>query len=114
MQGFDCSGLVQELLAAQGKDPPGDQTAQALFDYYSKDTILGWADHRECGSLAFFGSSKSKISHVAMLLDKDTMIEAGGGGSSTTSAAAAWKSNAYVRVRKLLSRKDLIAVIFPY
>jgi cell wall-associated NlpC family hydrolase len=112
--GWDCSGLVQELLAAQGKDPPGDQTAQGLYDYYSNDTILGWRDHREVGSLAFFGSSPTKITHVAMLLDRDTMIEAGGGGKSTTSEDAAWKANAYVRVRKLLSRKDLIAVIFPY
>jgi cell wall-associated NlpC family hydrolase len=112
MAGWDCSGFVQELLAAMGKDPKGDQTAQGLFDYFS-DPDRGWMDHAEPGSLVFYGAGRKAISHVAMLLDRDTIIEAGGGNRSIQSAADAALANAYVRVRKLANRKDLVAVIFP-
>jgi cell wall-associated NlpC family hydrolase len=32
--GFDCSGLVQEILKSVYMDPPGDQTAEALYQYF--------------------------------------------------------------------------------
>lgn len=113
MQGFDCSGFVQELLACQGKDPPGDQTAQALHDWFC-DKLRGWRDHRDLGSLAFFGADEKHVTHVGMLLDAETMIEAAGGGRSVDSLEQASKQNAYIRVRKVARRADLVAIIFPY
>lgn len=109
--GFDCSGLVQELLSSAGIDPPGDQTAQGLHDYFEKK---GSFNKYGMGALAFFGESAKKISHVAFCLDGYRMLEAGGGGSATTSLDAAIKQNAYVRIRPIKSRKDLQAIIMPY
>lgn len=110
MAGFDCSGFVQELLASVGLDPPGDQTAQSLFDYFDKhgeqSPVPG------VGVLAFYGESVSKIIHVAMFIDPYRLIEAGGGGSKTLTKQDAVSQNAYVRVRHLYNRK-IIAMRKP-
>ncbi len=110
MTGFDCSGFVQELLASVGMDPPGDQTAQALYNHFE---TRGERNAYLAGALAFYGESVAKITHVAMLLDQHRVIEAGGGGSATTSEAAASAQNAYIRVRPVNRRADLVAVIRP-
>lgn len=110
MAGYDCSGFVQELLDSCGIDPAGDQTAQALYNFFS---LAGELNKRGCGSLVFYGASKSRISHVAMMLDEHRIIEAGGGDSRTKTEEDAVKQNAYIRVRHFLRRKDLIAVIRP-
>ena len=110
MDGFDCSGFIQELLASAGMDPPGDQTAQKLFDHFEK---YGQWNIYKCGALAFYGKSVAEITHVAMLIDGYRIIEAGGGGSKTKSKQDAIDQNAYVRVRLLRNRKDLVAVILP-
>lgn len=108
--GWDCSGLVQELLAAMGMDPPGDQTAQALYDWARK---YGAPDDKlQTGSLAFYGPYPSDVKHVAMLLDNKSVIEAGGGNAKTTSPQKAWDMNAYVRVRPIRARKDLLGIYF--
>lgn len=110
MSGLDCSGLVQEILASVGMDPPGDQTAQALFNHFERDA--NWNVYA-LGALAFYGKSVREISHVAFCLDQYLCIEAGGGGSLTTSAQAAAAQNAFVRIRPITRRKDLVAVLKP-
>jgi cell wall-associated NlpC family hydrolase len=110
IEGFDCSGLAQELLASVGMDPPGDQTAQGLYNYFEG---RGERNVYLAGALAFYGDSVTKITHVAVLMDQYRVIEAGGGGSKTTSEAAAAAQNAYVRLRPVNHRDDLIAVIRP-
>ena len=109
-RGFDCSGLVQELLRSVGLDPPGDQTAQALYDYFS---TKGHYNKHGAGSLAFYGKSVSEITHVAMMIDNYRIIEAGGGGSKTLTPQDAERDNAFVRLRLLKHRNDLVAVIKP-
>lgn len=108
--GYDCSGLVQELLASVGKDPPGDQTAQTLFDHFSRD---GEWNRYGCGTLVFFGESPLKVTHVAMMLDEYRIIEAGSGNSSTTNRESAINRGAFVRVRLIKYRRDIVAVIRP-
>lgn len=110
IDGFDCSGLAQELLASVGMDPPGDQTAQALYNHFERQ---GERNVYLAGALAFYGQSVTKITHVAMLVDQYRVVEAGGGGSKTLSKADAASQNAYVRLRPVNHRKDLIAVIRP-
>jgi cell wall-associated NlpC family hydrolase len=111
ISGFDCSGLVQELLKSVGLDPPGDQTAQALYDYFEKNgSVNAWG----LGALAFYGEDVTKIIHVAFCLDQYLMIEAGGGGSDTVSRDIADKRNAFVRMRPIKYRKDFLYVIKPY
>ena len=109
--GFDCSGLVQELLACAGMDPPGDQTAQGLYDHFRMN---GSVDSWGFGALAFYGESLTKITHVAFCMSSYSMLEAGGGGSTTTSLEAAKKQNAFVRLRPIKRRKDFLCVVKPY
>lgn len=106
--GIDCSGLVQECLKSIGKNPPGgDKTADGIYRALCKHRCIGLADK---GSLLFFGT-QDRITHVAIAIDKTFMIEAGGGGSKTKSEKAAWAHNAWVRVRPISSRLDLVASI---
>jgi cell wall-associated NlpC family hydrolase len=110
MGGFDCSGLAQEILRAVGMDPPGDQTAQMLYDHFKtrSDTNV-----RQFGALTFYGTGLSRISHVGFMIDDVHMIEAGGGGSSTIDIDAAIRQNAFVRIRPFNARKDLLDVLNP-
>lgn len=94
-----------------GVDPAGDQTAQGLYNHFEKNGSYNqWGP----GSLAFFGESALKVTHVAFCIDSNVCIEAGGGGSKTTSVEAAIKANAFIRMRPIKHRKDLVAVIRPF
>lgn len=110
MSGFDCSGFVQELLASVGLDPKGDQTAQGLYDALAISSTHGVYGP---GVIAFYGESVRKITHVAFCVDSYRMIEAGGGGSATLTAEDAAKQNAYIRMRLIKSRKDMVATLKP-
>ncbi len=112
IDGFDCSGVVQEILASAGMDPPGDQTSQGLLDWFA-DKGRAIHDVFDLGSLAFFGESITKIIHVGFCLDAYRMIEAGGGGSKTKTREDAARQNAYVRIRLISRRSDLQAVMKP-
>ena len=109
IDGFDCSGLVQEILSSYNQDPSGDQTADGLFHHFISNGL-------ECtptrGALCFYGNLK-KIVHIGFCIDDLAMVEAGGGGRTTTSRSAAAKQNAFVRVRAIHSRKDFYCCIMP-
>lgn len=109
LAGFDCSGLAIELLQAAGVLPPKyDTTAQGLFlRCRGTDGIVTTADF---GYLAFYGANEEKITHVAFCMDNYFMLEAGGGGSETLTIEDAIKQNAYIRLRPIRSRKDLVAI----
>ena len=110
MTGFDCSGYVQEILRFAGEDPPGDQTAQVLYDWLSKNGKYGvYAP----GAVAFYGKDLRSIIHVAFCVDPYRILEAGGGGSKTTSEAAAIQAKAYVRGNLIKYRSDFLCVIKP-
>lgn len=106
--GLDCSGLVQECLKSIGKNPPGgDKTADGIYramKNYRKSASP------EKGSILFFGS-EDKIVHTGIAIDNKFMIEAGGGGSRTKTVDDAWAQNAWVRMRPITSRKDLVAAL---
>ena len=38
IQGYDCSGFVQEALATINLDPIGDQTSHSLYDIFKHST----------------------------------------------------------------------------
>ena len=60
------------------------------------------------GDVLFFGKSVEGITHVAIALDSNLMVEAGGGGSKCKTPAT---STGMVRVRPIASRKDLVAAL---
>lgn len=110
IKGYDCSGLIQDLFAMIDLDPKGDQTAQDLYHYFHARSKEG---SRQLGTLIFFGKSTLAITHIGMMLDEFSMIEAGGGGSNTHNLEEAAKQNAFVRIRPFNHRKDLVAIITP-
>lgn len=112
MKGFDCSGLVQEILASVNVDPAGDQTSQGLYNHFIQHGVA-LLNEPQPGAIAFYGKSKEKISHIAFCIDEKRIVEAGGGNSKTVDAEVAAKQNAYVRLRPYNRRKDLVAIILP-
>ena len=106
--GVDCSGLVINILQSVGRLPyRGDWTAEQLSKMFVE------ASTPNHGVLAFFGSI-AKITHVGFCLDKYKMIEAGGGGRDNISKEAAIAKNAYVRVRPIDARTDLVKLSDPF
>lgn len=111
LTGVDCSGLVQLILRAGGVDPPGDQTAQALYDHFHRTS--GVEGIPQWGALAFYGESVLKISHVAWCLNPYQMVHAAGGDSTCKTIEDAKKKGACVRIDLIDYRKDRVALIRP-
>ena len=110
--GYDCSGLVQEILHSVGAlDTNDDLTAQGLYDYFEHKAphMIGC----QFGALVFYGESVLKITHVAFGLDAYRIIEAGGGGRSNINPSDAAANNAFVRIRPVGRRVDKVAVLKP-
>lgn len=108
LTGLDCSGLVLELLKGLGIALPD----MAASDIHKWCLTQKFKNEQFLGSLLFFGKN-GNISHVAMALSHDIMIEAGGGGPTVTSQDEAVRQNAYVRIRPISSRRDFVAAYLP-
>lgn len=108
-KGYDCSGLVQVLLAYGNQDPKGDQNADSLYRHFLREGLLNTYG---LGALAFFGSHEH-VTHIGWCLDKRVMINASGGGSQVKTTAAAKRFNASVKIEPIHWRKNFVAVIMP-
>jgi cell wall-associated NlpC family hydrolase len=102
VEGFDCSGLAIEMLQSVGIIKNAfDATASGLAEMYPK------ADEPDAGVLAFYGKSDTEITHVAICLGRNRVLEAGGGNSKVIDNEAAKKYNAFIRIRPIDYRRDL-------
>ena len=105
---FDCSGLVVKCLKDVNYDIP-DMTSQQLYSHFisrsNRCSIEG-------DSLLFFGRNKQNISHVAIAVNDEWMIEAGGGDRLTRDISDAARLDARVRYKPIQNRKDLVASIY--
>ncbi len=106
--GYDCSGLVQEILRSVGEDPKGDQTAQDLFNYFKT-----YADKPSPGALVFYGKGINHITHIAFVIDHFRVVEAGGGDHTCINMETASRENAMVRIRPYNHRKDIVGLKIP-
>jgi len=107
--GFDCSGLIIEILKSVGKLPrEGDWTAETLFLRF-KDKKVSVAKE---GCLVFWANTKGKVNHVEYVWKRGLTIGASGGGSKTKTKQDAIKHNAYVKIRPL--RKGYYAIVNPF
>lgn len=101
LAGFDCSGLVMEVLKAVGLETPGaDKTADMLWLKYAHNEIPLFSGGPGC--LVFWFNSagpETKAIHVEMMIDEAHAIGASGGGSSTTTLSEAVRRNAFVKMR---------------
>lgn len=112
--GFDCSGLVNELLKSCGMLPrAADLNSQSLLNMLKNANIYP-TNVAEIGTLAFYGADENSITHVAFCLNEELCIEAGSGNSSTVTKDIAAKQNAYVRIRPIRYRTDLVSIYTPH
>lgn len=102
--GFDCSGLVVEMLRAQSiLDPKEDMTANDLFSR----TIKGGINKPKAHALVFYGT-RQRCTHVGYAISSEYMVEAGGGNSSCFDAESAARLGAMVRLSSIFQRKDYL------
>jgi cell wall-associated NlpC family hydrolase len=90
---IDCSGFAQEVLGYAGIDPPGDQTAEGLFNYFKSNGTKLKTPQK--GALVFFEPVVKKaadsgawdagraITHVAFSLGGSKIIDSSGGRGVT-------------------------------
>ncbi len=107
-QGFDCSGFCQRVLRDAGVSLTKDRTANQLYHYLK---TLGVSSGVQTDAILFFGSHDEAITHMAIALNDELMIEAGGGDSTTRTIAHAKQRDARVRIKPINSRSDLIRAI---
>ena len=110
--GFDCSGLVIEILKAVGVLPRiGDWTSEQLYLYFKNRET----SRLRPGCLLFYVRSH-KIGHVEIVwrvIGKTTLvIAAAGGGSKTKTREDAAEQNAYVKVRPI--REGYARAVDPF
>ena len=110
--GADCSGFVQEILRAAGRDPRGDQTADALFRYFVRNHEGDRLSRPKAGAVVFYGSDDKKT-HCAFALNEDLIIEAAGGGRQTLTVDDAHRDKAFVRIRPYNYRLGEEYIVMP-
>ena len=110
LTGWDCSGFIQEVLKAHDLLDGYDNSAQMIFEYMAKN---GSSSSMERGAILFFGKDINNITHVALSLGNNVMLECGGGDASTTSLERAKEQGAFVRIRTIASRSDFVTAIMP-
>lgn len=109
--GFDCSGLVLECLWAFGLLPGKDLTAQGIHGALIKKSVPRMPRmYISADDVLFFGKDDRHITHVAIALDNNFMVEAGGGNSKCRTPGS---STGMVRVRPISSRKNLVSALRP-
>ena len=109
--GFDCSGLVIEVLQGVGTLPHGsDFTADQLYKRFEPSGITGQLRR---GCLVFWFRN-NKATHVEMLIDRKRTIGASGGGSATTTKDDAIRDNAFVKMRPIDYRGKSYKIVDPF
>lgn len=108
--GYDCSGLVCELLKSQGLlSHKEDYSASQLFSIFRDNQTT----KARRGTLAFYGKNLASISHVAYCINPTQVVEAGGGNAETKTVADAIARQACVRIRPINYRSDLLVMVNP-
>ena len=106
-EGFDCSGLAVEYLMCLGTlGPNEDYTAAGLCSILAEKIVP------ERGCLVYWGKSRTRITHVEILLSPRHTVGASGGGRHTLTVEDAIQHDAFTKVRPL--RPDHIAISYPH
>lgn len=113
--GLDCSGLIYNIFKYDLKIMPSTiMNSQQYYNYFkvtnSVSVLPGCTD---LGDLVFFGSSTENITHIAICLSRDFMIEAAHGGPNIINKLQADMVGAKVMVNPITRRRDCVAAIRP-
>lgn len=115
--GFDCSGLISDVLKAPGILKRGERlTAQMFHDRWPTQRQTSPAALKP-GMLVFWARPNGTIRHVEMVYDvltngTVTTIGASGGGPNTKTLADAQRDNAFVQIRPLAP--NWVAAVDPF
>jgi len=103
LEGFDCSGLMVEVLQTVGLMGRGsDDTADGLSRMFNQTEVF------QPGVMVYWDWNRDgKIDHVEMIAHVDDdgeiyTVGASGGDNSTSSVQAAIMADAYVKMRPLV------------
>jgi len=113
VKGFDCSGLVVELLKSVGVLPrDGDLSSRGLFRKFEENERT----HPEAGFLVFYSSPSKpeRINHVEFCIDSELAIGASGGGSKTKTLEDAARMNAYTKIRPIRRDRPIVGYVDPF
>jgi len=112
MAGFDCSGLMMEVLQSVGIIKRGlDYSAAGLFNIYRDHTV----DTPKAGCLVFwYENDTGVVIHVEMCVDQYYVVGASGGGRATDSLQDAINQNAYVKMNPINYRGSNYIIADPF
>jgi cell wall-associated NlpC family hydrolase len=103
--GFNCSGLISELLRATGDiDPYETLSTRQLAERFSRDALPAGTPIK-AGDILLYGKD-DEYYHAAIARSKDYIIEAGGGTLPIGDRHSAAVRKAFVRVRPFAMRAD--------
>jgi cell wall-associated NlpC family hydrolase len=109
IDGFDCSGMIVEILKSVGILPhTGDWTAHDLWLRF-RNTRLSSPSR---GALVFYGGGRA--THVEFCLSAELSLGASGGGSSTLDEEDAADQNAFIKIRPIARRPDIMGYLNPF
>ena len=109
VEGLDCSGLVMLYLKALGKaNRFSDYSSHKLFYLLAQEN--NQTKKPKAGDLVFFKNAQGKVYHVAIMLSKSLMLEAGSGDQQVTNLETAIKKDAFVKVSPLPASRTKIFV----
>jgi len=111
MAGFDCSGLIVEILQAVGLlAHRSDYDAGGLWDLFKTHEVpAGYS-----GCLVFWFNAAKYPMHIEIMLDDSHTIGASGGGNATTSLTAAIQANAFIKIRPITYRGPGYRILDPF
>lgn len=109
--GFDCSGLIIEVLQSVGRIAINED--KCAHDLYLKLKYGSPEEKPHYGYLVFWFRD-GRAYHVAMLINEFQVCEAAGGDENTESREDAIRDNAYVRVRPVDYRGKGYKIVDPF
>jgi cell wall-associated NlpC family hydrolase len=94
--GLDCSGFAQIPLKTVGVLPKEkDRNTQMIYEYLR---MRPYTSEMAPDSILFYGKSLSRLTHMAIVISDELMIEAGGGDRNCLDIYDAIRNDAKVRV----------------
>jgi|WetSurSiteA1Bulk_404760.scaffolds.fasta_scaffold00047_17 cell wall-associated NlpC family hydrolase len=109
LAGFDCSGLIVEILQSVGIIPHGsDYSAQGL-----RERFAGTPCEPKAGALIFW-LRNDRAYHIEMLISAGYCIGASGGNENTDSEEDASAMNAFVKMRPIGYRGKNFIMLDPF
>lgn len=110
MAGFDCSGMILEVLQSVGKIKHKiDMNAHSMYlTFKDKEVKRGYA-----GCLVFW-FKKEKAVHVEMMINDYFVVGSSGGSSKTLSRRQAIEQNAFIKMRPLGYRRYPYRIVDPF